>query len=88
MLEKRVRYVNKALGNDLAVLHEILRVDFIEAIDAAGRSLSLHAHYPDPGLVGIDSKGSVLPGYRRRSGVRVRMSRCRGVEQLECPNTL
>src|SRR5438309_4968673 len=53
MLENVFRYVNIALVNELAVLHEIWGVDFIEAIDAAAtKPFGFMAHYPGPGVGG------------------------------------
>ena len=53
MLENVFRYVNIALVNELAVLHEKLGVDFIEAIDAAEtKPFGFMAHYPGPGVGG------------------------------------
>jgi UDP-N-acetyl-D-glucosamine dehydrogenase len=53
MLENVFRYVNIALVNELAVLHEALGVDFIEAIDAAAtKPFGFMAHYPGPGVGG------------------------------------
>jgi UDP-N-acetyl-D-glucosamine dehydrogenase len=53
MLENVFRYVNIALVNELAVLHEELGVDFIEAIDAAAtKPFGFMAHYPGPGVGG------------------------------------
>src|SRR5207247_1619081 len=53
MLENVFRYVNIALVNELAVLHETLGVDFIEAIDAAAtKPFGFMAHYPGPGVGG------------------------------------
>jgi UDP-N-acetyl-D-glucosamine dehydrogenase len=53
MLENVFRYVNIALVNELAVLHESLGVDFIEAIDAAAtKPFGFMAHYPGPGVGG------------------------------------
>jgi UDP-N-acetyl-D-glucosamine dehydrogenase len=53
MLENVFRYVNIALVNELAVLHEKLGVDFIEAIDAAAtKPFGFIAHYPGPGVGG------------------------------------
>ena len=53
MLENVFRYVNIALVNELAVLHENLGVDFIEAIDAAAtKPFGFMAHYPGPGVGG------------------------------------
>jgi UDP-N-acetyl-D-glucosamine dehydrogenase len=53
MLENIFRYVNIALVNELAVLHETLDVDFIEAINAAAtKPFGFMAHYPGPGVGG------------------------------------
>ncbi len=53
MLENVFRYVNIALVNELAVLHEKLGVDFIEAIDAASsKPFGFMPHYPGPGVGG------------------------------------
>lgn len=53
MLENVFRYVNIALVNELAVLHESLGVDFIESIDAAAtKPFGFMAHYPGPGVGG------------------------------------
>jgi UDP-N-acetyl-D-glucosamine dehydrogenase len=53
MLENMFRYVNIALVNELAVLHEILGVDFVEAVRAAStKPFGFMAHYPGPGVGG------------------------------------
>jgi UDP-N-acetyl-D-glucosamine dehydrogenase len=53
MLENIFRYVNIALVNELAVLHETLGVDFIEAISAAAtKPFGFMPHYPGPGVGG------------------------------------
>ncbi len=53
MLENIFRYVNIALVNELAVLHETLGVDFIEAIEAAAtKPFGFMPHYPGPGVGG------------------------------------
>ncbi len=53
MLENIFRYVNIALVNELAVLHETLGVDFIEAINAAAtKPFGFMSHYPGPGVGG------------------------------------
>jgi len=53
MLENIFRYVNIALVNELAVLHETLGVDFIEAINAATtKPFGFMPHYPGPGVGG------------------------------------
>ena len=53
MLENIFRYVNIALVNELAVLHETLGVDFVEAINAATtKPFGFMPHYPGPGVGG------------------------------------
>jgi len=53
MLENVFRYVNIALVNELAELHEQLGVDLMEAIDAAAtKPFGFMAHYPGPGVGG------------------------------------
>jgi UDP-N-acetyl-D-glucosamine dehydrogenase len=53
MLENIFRYVNIALVNELAVLHETLGVDFVEAISAAAtKPFGFMPHYPGPGVGG------------------------------------
>src|SRR5207244_13230068 len=53
MLENIFSYVNIALVNELAVLHETLGVDFIEAINAAAtKPFGFMPHYPGPGVGG------------------------------------
>jgi UDP-N-acetyl-D-glucosamine dehydrogenase len=53
MLENIFRYVNIALVNELAVLHETLGIDFIEAINAAAtKPFGFMPHYPGPGVGG------------------------------------
>lgn len=53
MLENVFRYVNIALVNELAVLHETLGVDFVEAINAAAtKPFGFMPHYPGPGVGG------------------------------------
>ena len=53
MLENIFRYVNIALVNELAVLHETLGVDFVEAINAAAtKPFGFMPHYPGPGVGG------------------------------------
>ncbi len=53
MLENIFRYVNIALVNELAVLHEKLGVDFIETIEAAAtKPFGFMPHYPGPGVGG------------------------------------
>ncbi len=53
ILENIFRYVNIALVNELSVLHEVLGVDFIEAIRAAAtKPFGFMPHYPGPGIGG------------------------------------
>jgi len=53
MLENIFRYVNIALVNELAVLHETLGVDFVEAINAAAtKPFGFMPPYPGPGVGG------------------------------------
>ena len=53
MLENMFRYVNIALANELAILHETLGVDFIEAVNAAStKPFGFMPHYPGPGVGG------------------------------------
>lgn len=53
ILENIFRYVNIALVNELSVLHEVLGVDFIEAIGAAAtKPFGFMPHYPGPGIGG------------------------------------
>jgi UDP-N-acetyl-D-glucosamine dehydrogenase len=53
MLENVFRYVNIALVNELAVLHEEQGVDFLEAVDAAAtKPFRFMLHYPGPGVGG------------------------------------
>ncbi len=53
MLENIFRYVNIALVNELAVLHEKLGVDFLETIQAAAtKPFGFMPHYPGPGVGG------------------------------------
>jgi UDP-N-acetyl-D-glucosamine dehydrogenase len=53
MLENVFRYVNIALVNELAILHETLGVDFIEAINAAAtKPFGFMPHFPGPGVGG------------------------------------
>ncbi len=53
MLENIFRYVNIALVNELAVLHEKLGVDFMETIAAAAtKPFGFMPHYPGPGVGG------------------------------------
>ena len=76
MLENVFRYVNIALVNELAVLHETLGVDFIEAIDAAAtKPFGFIAHYPGPGVGGhcIPKDPFYLVYKARKAGFPLRM---------------
>jgi UDP-N-acetyl-D-glucosamine dehydrogenase len=53
MLENTYRYVNIALVNELAILHEKLEIDFFEVIAAAStKPFGFQAFYPGPGVGG------------------------------------
>src|SRR2546427_1309687 len=76
MLENVFRYVNIALVNELAILHEALGVDFIEAIDAAAtKPFGFIAHYPGPGVGGhcIPKDPFYLVYKARKAGFPLRM---------------
>jgi len=53
MLENAYRYVNIALANELAILHEHLGIDFYEVIEAAStKPFGFQPFYPGPGVGG------------------------------------
>jgi nucleotide sugar dehydrogenase len=53
MLENTYRYVNIALVNELAILHEELGIDFFEVISAAStKPYGFQPFYPGPGVGG------------------------------------
>lgn len=53
MLENTYRYVNIALANELAILHERLGIDFYEVIGAAStKPFGFQPFYPGPGVGG------------------------------------
>lgn len=53
MLENVYRYVNIALVNELAILHERMGVDFTEVVHAAAtKPFGFQPHYPGPGVGG------------------------------------
>lgn len=76
MLENTFRYVNIALVNELAVLHESLGVDFIEAIEAAAtKPFGFMAHYPGPGIGGhcVPKDPFYLVHVAKKAGLRLRL---------------
>src|SRR5207249_7503918 len=76
MLENVFRYVNIALVNELAVLHEELGVDFIEAIDAAAtKPFGFMPHYPGPGVGGhcIPKDPFYLVYKAKKAGLKLRL---------------
>jgi UDP-N-acetyl-D-glucosamine dehydrogenase len=53
MLENTYRFVNIALVNELAILHEKLGIDFFEVVKAAStKPFGFQAFYPGPGVGG------------------------------------
>ena len=76
MLENVFRYVNIALVNELALLHEELGVDFIEAIDAAAtKPFGFMPHYPGPGVGGhcIPKDPFYLVYKAKKAGISLRL---------------
>ena len=76
ILENIFRYVNIALVNELSVLHEVLGVDFIEAIGAAGtKPFGFMPHYPGPGIGGhcIPKDPFYLVYKARKAGLPLRL---------------
>ncbi len=76
MLENVFRYVNIALVNELAVLHEELGVDFIEAVDAAAtKPFGFMPHYPGPGVGGhcIPKDPFYLVYKAKKAGFKLRL---------------
>jgi nucleotide sugar dehydrogenase len=88
MLENVFRYVNIALVNELAVLHEILGVDFIEAIDAAAtKPFAFMPHYPGPGVGGhcIPKDPFYLVYKAKRAGLPLRLVSASKIVNNEMP---
>ncbi len=90
-MENIFRYVNIALVNELSVLHEVLGVDFIEAIGAAAtKPFGFMPHYPGPGIGGhCIPKDPLYLVYKARKGwpsPPVSICRKRG-EQYGCGAT-
>src|SRR5467141_3934679 len=76
MLENIFRYVNIALVNELAVLHEKLGVDFVETIQAATtKPFGFMPHYPGPGVGGhcIPKDPFYLVYKAKKAGFSLRM---------------
>ncbi len=88
MLENVFRYVNIALVNELAVLHEKLGVDFIEAIDAAAsKPFGFMPHYPGPGVGGhcIPKDPFYLVYKAKRAGLSLRLVAASKVVNSQMP---
>ena len=76
MLENTYRYVNIALVNELAVLHEKLGLDFFKVIAAAStKPFGFQAFYPGPGVGGhcIPKDPRYLSYKARQVGMRLRL---------------
>ena len=88
MLENVFRYVNIALVNELAVLHEVLGVDFIEAIGAAAtKPFGFMPHYPGPGVGGhcIPKDPFYLVYKARKAGLSLRLVSASKIVNNEMP---
>jgi UDP-N-acetyl-D-glucosamine dehydrogenase len=88
MLENVFRYVNIALVNELAVLHEELGVDFIEAIDAAAtKPFGFMPHYPGPGVGGhcIPKDPFYLVYKAKKAGYNLRLVQASKAVNREMP---
>jgi UDP-N-acetyl-D-glucosamine dehydrogenase len=88
MLENVFRYVNIALVNELAELHEELGVDFIEAIDAAAtKPFGFMAHYPGPGVGGhcIPKDPFYLVYKAKKAGFNLRLVQASKAVNREMP---
>ncbi len=88
MLENVFRYVNIALVNELAELHEELGVDFIEAIDAAAtKPFGFMAHYPGPGVGGhcIPKDPFYLVYKAKKAGFNLRLVQASKAVNKEMP---
>jgi UDP-N-acetyl-D-glucosamine dehydrogenase len=76
MLENTYRYVNIALVNELAILHERLGIDFFEVVAAAStKPFGFQAFYPGPGVGGhcIPKDPHYLSYKARQVGQRLRL---------------
>lgn len=76
MLENTYRYVNIALVNELAILHEKLGIDFFEVIAAAStKPFGFQAFYPGPGVGGhcIPKDPRYLSYKARKIGQSIRL---------------
>jgi nucleotide sugar dehydrogenase len=76
LLENTYRYVNIALVNELAVLHEKLGLDFFEVIAAAStKPFGFEPFYPGPGVGGhcIPKDPRYLSYKARRMGMQLRL---------------
>jgi nucleotide sugar dehydrogenase len=76
MLENTYRYVNIALANELAILHEHLGIDFYEVIAAAStKPFGFQPFYPGPGVGGhcIPKDPHYLEYRARQVGVSLRL---------------
>ena len=74
MLENVYRFVNIALVNELALLHQKIGVDIFEVISAAAsKPFGFQAHYPGPGVGGpcIPKDHFYLQHVARRVGMRL-----------------
>jgi UDP-N-acetyl-D-glucosamine dehydrogenase len=76
MLENTYRYVNIALVDELAILHEQLGIDFFEVIAAAStKPFGFQAFYPGPGIGGhcIPKDPQYLSFKARQIGQRLKL---------------
>lgn len=76
MLENTYRYVNIALANELAMLHERLGIDFYEVIEAAStKPFGFQPFYPGPGVGGhcIPKDPQYLCYKARQLGISLRL---------------
>jgi UDP-N-acetyl-D-glucosamine dehydrogenase len=78
MVENTYRFVNIALVNELAILHEKLGLDFFEVVKAAStKPFGFQAFYPGPGVGGhcIPKDPRYLLFRARQANVQLRMVR-------------
>ena len=76
MLENTYRYVNIALVNELAILHEKLGIDFFEVISAAAtKPFGFQPFYPGPGVGGhcIPKDPHYLAFKARKMGMEIKL---------------